>query len=263
MTFCRLCLTAATLALLASSCDHKTGAGAAAQPAPSTHSPSIPDQAPPPLASSAPSAVASAPLVMAPADPIQALFHGAPAPDTRRSETITAAGGVYAGLPPEWSTQDVYNEYLIASTKQAKAMVYLVVGGTLAHDQLEAFAKGAAYPIYLKSIDWDSPWVDVTVGAQGYVGKARRGHGASIYSATTRRAAVVVGIEVPDRKNIFVLGSWDEPAPEVEKQFGEIVRGIGRCKHKPKRGCVPVMPSGAEDELPDPPRAGPGSSPFG
>ncbi len=197
------------------------------------------------------------------ADPVQALFYGPPATDTRRSETITAAGGVYAGLPPEWSTQDVYNQYLIASTRQAKAMVYLVVGEDLAHDRLETFAKGAAYPIYLKNIEWDAPWVDVTVGAHGYAGKARRGHGISIYSATTRRAAVVVGIEVPGRKNIFVLGSWDEPAPDVERQFGEIVRGMGRCKHKPKRGCVPVMPSGAEDELPDPPRPAPGSSPFG
>lgn len=191
------------------------------------------------------------------------MFEGAPAPDTRRSETVTAAGGVYAGLPPEWSTQDVYNAYLIASTKEAQAMAYLVIGGKLEPAALETFVKEASYPIYLKDLAWDSEWTDAKVGPSGYTAKVRRGHGVSISSNKTRRNAVAVGVEIPGRKTIYILGSWNDPSDLAERQFVDLVRGLGRCKHKPNRGCVPVMPTGGEDELPSPPKSGPGSSPFG
>ena len=191
------------------------------------------------------------------------MFSGAPASDTRISETATGAGGVYFGLPPKWSTQDVYNAYLIASTNEAKAMVYLVTGSGIEPEVLESFASSAAYPIYLKDIEWDAPWVDAKIGPAGYEARVRRGHGKSIFSKTTRRAAIAIGVKVPDRKTIHVLGSWNEPSPEVEAQFVEVIRGMGRCKHKPKRGCVPVAPMGEETELESPAKRAPGSSPFG
>lgn len=251
----------AVCSLIAAGCDqkspsaHGTPAATIASAAPAASSAPI---APGPAAS-VPASAAAEPALPA----LSAMFDGEPSAGTRRSETVTGAGGVYAGLPPDWSTQDVYNDYLIASTPQSKAMVYLDTGTSLDSRRLDDFAKGAAYPIYLKGLEWDSEWTDAKAGVSGYPCKVRRGHGVSISSATTRRAAIAVGVEIPGRKTIYILGAWDDPSAAAEQQFRDIIRGIGRCKHKPNRGCVPVLPAGAEDELPDPPKAGPGSSPFG
>ena len=190
-------------------------------------------------------------------------FSVAPSAGTRRSETVTGAGGLYAGLPPGWETQDVYNAYLLAFTKEARAMVYLVTTEKVAPADLEKASSAAAYPIYLKDLVWDGEWLDTKVGQAGYSAKVRRGHGVSIHKKDQRRAAVAVGVEVPARKSVFILGSWDEPAPMIEAQFNDLVRGIGRCKHLPRRGCVAVEPLGEERELVNPPKAVPGPNPFG
>ncbi|MDZ4065221.1 MAG: hypothetical protein U1E22_11225, partial [Coriobacteriia bacterium] len=136
------------------------------------------------------------------------LLAGAPREGTRRSETIFGAGGVYAGLPPEWSTQDVYNAYLIASTKKDKAMVYLDTGKGLEDKALDSFASSAAYPIYLKGLAWDGPWEDAKIGPHGYEARIRRGHGMSVVAKETRRVAIGVAVEIPNRKTIRILGSW-------------------------------------------------------
>jgi hypothetical protein len=190
-------------------------------------------------------------------------FSGLPSAGTRRSETVNGAGGLYAGLPRGWSTQDVYNAYLLAMGKQARAMVYLVTIDSLEPDNLDGTAGAAAYRNHTKGLTWDGDWTDVTVGPSAYRARMRRGHGVSIDGRDQRRAAVAVGVEVPSRKLVFLLGSWDEPAPEAEAQFADVVRGIGRCVHKPKRGCVAVEPRGEERELPNAPPAVAGPNPFG
>lgn len=231
------------------------------EPPSSTSATAPPSAATPPATISA---TASASAIPTPAEPsLVNLLAQKPTEGTRRSETVTAAGGVYAGLPPDWSTGDVYNQYLIASTKKAQAMVYLVIGSGIDDKSLERFANDAAYPIYLKGLTWDDPWLDAKIGPQSYEARVRRGHGVSIFSKKKRRAAIVVGVKVPDRKTIHILGSWDEPAPEIEAQFLDLVRGLGRCKHKPNRGCVAVEPLGEEKELENAPKKAPGSSPFG
>ncbi len=187
----------------------------------------------------------------------------APTESTRRSETVFGAGGVHAGLPPDWTTADVYNAYLIASSKTGRTMVYLTTGKGLEEPELDAFAKGAAYPIYLKDLSWDGPWEQAKVGPHGYEARVRRGKGVSVVAKNTSRVAVAVGVKIPDRKAIHILGSWDVSSPEIEAQFLDVVRGLGRCKHKPGRGCVAVQPMGEETELKDAPKKAPGSNPFG
>jgi hypothetical protein len=189
-------------------------------------------------------------------------FLGDPAPDTRRSETVFGAG-VYVGLPPAWATQDVYNAYLIAETKQARTMVHLVSGKRSGDAALDRVMNSAAHSVFLSRIEWDTPWLDAKIGPSGYVARVRRGHGSSVLQRSARRAAFALYVPVPERTPISILGSWNEPDPEIEQQFIDLVRGIGRCRHKPKRGCVPVAPLGEEKELESPPKAAPGSSPFG
>jgi hypothetical protein len=213
------------------------------------------------IASAAPTVSASA---EAPPPPTFAsLLTQAPTAGTRRSETVFGAGGVHAGLPPEWSTGDVYNAYLIASTKAAHTMVYLATGKGLEEAELDAFVKGAAYPIYLKDLSWDGPWDGAKVGPHGYEARVRRGKGMSVLTKNTPRVAVAVCVKIPERKTIHILGSWDASSPEIEAQFLDVVRGLGRCKHKPGRGCVAVQPVGEETELEDAPKKAPGSNPFG
>ena len=215
----------------------------------------------PTVASAAPTVSASA---EAPPPPTFAsLLAQDPTAGTRRSETVFGAGGVHAGLPPEWSTSDVYNAYLIASTKAARTMVYLVTAKGLEDAELDRFTKDAAYPIYLKDLSWDGPWEDAKVGPHGYEARLRRGKGVSVVAKNTPRVAVAVGVKIPDRKTIHILGSWDASSPEIEAQFLDVVRGLGRCKHKPGRGCVAVQPVGEETELEKAPTKAPGSSPFG
>jgi hypothetical protein len=245
--------------LLALACE-RAPAGGEAAPAISSHAPA--EQ--PPAAASIPEAAAPSPPSFAD------LFLGDPAPSTRRSETVWGSA-VYAGLPPGWSTQDVYNNYLLAQTKQARAMVYLIsdkspiaeMPGRSDDSALDAFVKSAAHAVFLRAIDWETAWLDAEIGPNRYAGRVRRGSGKSVVQKDTRRAAWALYVPVPDRTPIRILGSWNDPDPEVEQQFIELVRGIGRCRHKPKRGCVPVAPRGEEQELENPPKAAPGSSPFG
>ncbi len=241
----------AALLALALACERSSPTGNRSVPASSA--PALPT----PPSSSAP-VVPRAPRSKA----FSELFLGDPAPGTRRSETVFGAG-VYVGLPPEWFTQDVYNAYLIAETKQGRSMVYLQSGKRSDDAELDAFAKSAAYPVYLNGIEWDTPWLDAKLGPNSYPGRVRRGHGGSVMKRKTRRAAWALYVPVPGRTPISILGSWNEPDAEIESQFIDLVRGIGRCRHKPKRGCVPVAPLGEETELENPPPAAPGSSPFG
>lgn len=208
--------------------------------------------------SAAPTASASA----SGAGDLARLFEGPPSPGTLISDTVTGAGGVYAGLAQGWETSDVYNAYLIASSKKGRAMAYLVMMEKLETDKLDGLAKDAAYPIFLKDIEWAGPWVDAAVGPSAYKAHVRRGSGGSTVDPSGRRAAVAVAVEIPSRKPVFILGSWNEPDDGVEKEFVDLVRGLGRCVHKPQKGCVPVEPTGDEKEIASPPRRGPANAPF-
>ncbi len=206
-------------------------------------------------ASAAPSASASAAPSASPLSDLTTAFAGSPTAGTRRSETVFGAGGLYAGLPPDWKTQDVYNSYLLVyGDGPADESSFFDTIKDLSNASFEAELRSqAVHHIHLSNLEWDGDWTDTKVGPGGYTAKVRRGHGLSIDGKKRRRGALALGIEVPGRKSVFFLGAWDEPSPAAEARIVDVVRGVGRCKHKPKRGCVAVAPTGEEAELPDAP----------
>jgi hypothetical protein len=215
---------------------------------------------------SAPTTIVSAPPKASAAiqPSFASLFEGPPTEGTRRSETVFGAGGVYAGLPPGWQTEDTYNAYLLAYTKEARAYVYLSSASRNDDKDLEKFGDSAAYPCHLEKLVWDGSWTDAKVGTSPYAARFRRGHGKLILThGKVSRTAIAIGIKIPNRTPIHIFGSWNEPSPAIEQQFIDIVRGLGRCKHKPNRGCVAVEPVGEEKELAHPRKQAPGSNPFG
>ena len=165
-------------------------------------------------------------------------------------------------MAPGWSTSDVYNAYLLASAKENDAMAYLVIADNLDDGTLEKLAKDAAYPSFTKDLEWSGAWSDAKAGKDAYPARVRKCQGTSIRDGKQKRACVAVGIQATARKPVFVYGTWNDPGPDAERDFVELLRGAGRCAFKPNRGCVPVAGAGEEKELENPPKQAPAEGPY-
>lgn len=187
-------------------------------------------------------------------DPIFAALKGRPQKaDTKPSETVRDAGGVFLGLPAGWRTVDTNvpapglgytadhggclefsppektgeRNYYYARLCAVQMSELPAVSG-----RIKASLELYGFYMTFDKAKW-APWADGTVG-DGFKAKVTRGaHG--------NREGFAAHVEIPGRKSIFILGRWmnDE---EKEAVF-EIVRGLGTCTFSAdKRKCTPDKP---------------------
>lgn len=220
----------------------------------------------PPAASGAPGPAASGKAAGAPAgspaapaapalDPVFAALQGRPQkPDTKPSETVNSAGGVFVGLPAGWKTDDTTQIDPTAgyaadlggclmfhppkNTQAARTDQHARLCAA-AVDKLPALTGRTttslemyAYYLNVTKAKWE-PWIDGTVG-DGLKAKLSKGTlgAAEVFAAY---------VEIPGKKGILVMGRWKND-DEKEAVF-EMVRGLGSCTFSAdKRKCTPDKP---------------------
>ncbi len=188
-------------------------------------------------------------------DGLWAALNGRPQqPGTKPSETIRDAGGVFMGLPSGWTTDDTnkidptlgYGANLggcvmfypskntTLGRTDTRARLCAVMLETIPAMAGRTAASLELYSFYMSmdKVEW-TPWTDGTVG-DGFKAKLSKGTSGS-------KESFAAYVEVPGKKNIFVMGRW---ASEEEKgQVLDIVRGLGTCTFTPdKRKCTPDKP---------------------
>jgi hypothetical protein len=188
-------------------------------------------------------------------DPIFASLKGLPQkPDTKPSETVRDAGGVFVGLPAGWKTSDT-------NTIDPTLGYSAGLGGCLMFDppKTSAAARTDSHPrlcavqvntppalsgrttttleLYGFYLNFDkatwSPWADGTVG-DGLKAKLSKGTLGS-------KEAFAAFIEVPGKKSILIVARWTND--EEKEAVFEMVRGVGSCTFSAdKRKCTPDKP---------------------
>lgn len=188
-------------------------------------------------------------------DALFASLQGRPQkPDTKPSETVRDAGGVFLGLPAGWTTDDTnkIDPTLGYGANLGGCLMFrpsknTAAGRTDQRPRLCAVTLDALPPLagrtaaslelysFYMSIDkvqW-TPWTDGTVG-DGLKAKLSKG----TYGSNEAFAAYV---ELSGKKNIFVMGRWAND--EEKDQVFDVVRGLSTCTFTPdKRKCTPDKP---------------------
>jgi len=164
------------------------------------------------------------------------LFVGRKAEGVGNTRALPRAGGVFVGLPDGWRAHTLHHSHLMLKPRSGKTRVLVGAQGDeksfaskLDHSELKKLGLTIGY----RPSSWES-FDTGRVGPQQYLARTARGTGLAVADKTPR-AAIVVVVKLPKRQVVLFLGAWPPDAPQQEKHFVDIVRGVTRCKYIVKR----------------------------
>lgn len=148
-----------------------------------------------------------------------------------RSETIRGAGGVFAGLPAGWVTQDLNDRMAVEPFDCLVFHIAVMSGATtcfVTRDTLPEIAGKNGLDDYGSRLSWKdiqwSKWEDAAIGPRPLKAKLIRGKGETIGAKGHPREGFAALIEIPGKRHVFGIGSWRNE--EQRRATLEIFRGV-------------------------------------
>jgi hypothetical protein len=143
-------------------------------------------------------------------------------------------------MPKGWRQSVQFNSFAMMSSKNGSVRVLAMATGSeksFPPNMSPVRLNGLGVNVDFKSKGWNKVR-PTKVARMGFEGRFTSAQGFDV-RWRNKREAYVVAVKVPQRGSIIFAGSWPKNSKQGLELFGEVLRGLVRCRGGP-RHCAPV-----------------------